>query len=977
MPTTTNWFTAGTGANVDRSSYTAWTNPGNVTAEDVTYANVNLGKNASSDWLTATNFGFDGAGGVPSDAASINGIEMRFKCYGSSGTDCGDSAIYLLDSASAQQGDNKTSSTKWPTSNNWRELYGSSTDAWNASLDAADIRSANFGVRISANNSNFTTARDFYVDCVQIRITYLAAGEDFPVSKSESVTVTESVTVAALSDTIEVTALGGAASQYGSSINSTSTAQFGTGDYVIVCVADSSDDSSKTIACSGATFGTFTRHVLASNSNGAYAEIWSARCTKGNSTAAVATIGGLGMAYKAAAFYKVRGLAQADVFDASNGGTGTGTDASSGASAALAQSNELAIGCVGVEEYTGDTTGSWTTGAGNVSGNEQTYRVTGASDGMGVYSAAEIVSAKTAQTAAVTGFTSRDWAAVVGTFKGYVTGDELAALTVSVSDSASATDTPTASALSLDRLVSDNASISDAPTVEPLSLVASVQDAASVADAASVEPLSLAPSLSDSATVQDMPLVEPLALAVTVSDSASVSESVTVEQILAPLEINIADTVYAGSMRGLQFNGTSTVIDCGTDASIMGLEQDQTFTVRIWWQQPHDWDVDEKLVLVSQGEEYVGGWVVYAKLRSDGRFDVYFSVARPGGSWFQVYTTKHHRPWQPGHWTAIAATCHTTFGYPYAAICVDNRSQSTSTSDFTPVSSTEPLRFGAQGGATPNYLKGALAWVEISSIYRYIAEQYVGYWPLAPDADVVGSWVFDETSGDTVYDDTTYENDGTITDGTWGIFEHENITIGFEQELGPVSDATGLTDTPSVTLVDWVDASATESIGVADTPNVSLDELAASASDAVGVADTPSAVLPDTLNSSVLDTTTVTDSPVLEIALALSASDSTTIEDTPAIEPLALVLAVAEATSVADAPAVTLPEVGAISLSVQDEANCSDTPQSTISLPGIIVSDTLTVTDTPNVLAEEALVDLNVEIMVSNLFAWVQGVKVG
>ena len=125
--------------------------------------------------------------------------------------------------------------------------------------------------------------------------------------------------------------------------------------------------------------------------------------------------------------YKVTGLAHTSwisgfdtpELDKTSTATGSSTTPSSGATATLTQADELIIGCIGVEDEIDDMGGTWTTGAGYVSGNEQQTGTNGAGDASNItiYSAAEIVSATTAQTAAMTGIDDTDWAAGVITLK--------------------------------------------------------------------------------------------------------------------------------------------------------------------------------------------------------------------------------------------------------------------------------------------------------------------------------------------------------------------------------------------------------------------------------------------------------------------------------------------------------------------------------------------------------------------------------
>jgi len=127
---------------------------------------------------------------------------------------------------------------------------------------------------------------------------------------------------------------------------------------------------------------------------------------------------------KVLAIYQVTGLATSSTLDKTASATGSGTAGSSGATATLSQAAELIIGAVGAEDEIDDLDGVWTTGAGNVSGNEQQTGTNGAGDAsnISVYAAAEVVAVTTAQTAEVTGMDSIDWAAAVATYKGAAVG---------------------------------------------------------------------------------------------------------------------------------------------------------------------------------------------------------------------------------------------------------------------------------------------------------------------------------------------------------------------------------------------------------------------------------------------------------------------------------------------------------------------------------------------------------------------------
>lgn len=599
--TTTAWFTAGTGSNVDRDSKSDWSNPSNVTSEDTNYATNTVVKNDYSDWIYASDFGFDGGGGVPS-GATIDGIEMQFKRYSDTylTTYCSDGAIYLVDSTGTQQGDDYAAAGNWPGSNTMSSVYGGSSDTWNASLDAADIRSSSFGVQISVDGGA-SGDLDAYIDVVQIRITYTATG-DLEVTESDTVTISDSPTVElpgyplsiSVSDTVtasdtsyvamlavdvEITSVGTDNGYFVTTLDSSGTTSFGPGDYVVVCYAGSSDDATKSIACGGATFSTFTRHIN-TGANGIFAEIWAAKCTAGGTTDNI-TLSQLPYDRKSAAFYKVRGLDQDSPFDESASATGTSTTANSTATGTLSSDDELGVACIAVEAGTSDTPGSWTTGSTYISGNEQYDANTTTSDGAAVYSAAEILSATTAQTAEVDGFTSRDWAAVVATFLGYEppVGDLSVSVsdTVTVSDSATVEDIPNPE-------VSDNVTVSDSATVALEDLVVGVSDTVTTSDTATVTLPDLNISGAESVTVSDTPVVALEGLVVGKSDSVTASDDAVValedSVVVESDNVTISDdpTVVLESLSSAVAD-TVSVSDAVSAAFILEVSESDNVTV--------------------------------------------------------------------------------------------------------------------------------------------------------------------------------------------------------------------------------------------------------------------------------------------------------------------------------------------------------------------------------------------------------------
>jgi hypothetical protein len=165
----TSYKPPGTAANVDRDGKTVWSNPDYAKVDDANYAANEILKIDYSDWLRLTNFGFDGANGVPA-GATIDGIEVQVRRAANGASVIFDSAVYLRKTA-GQVGDNKTSGTFWATSKE-TVTYGGPTDTWNSGLTASDIRDSGFGIDLSAFNGDGSVAYDALIYFCQIRVYY-------------------------------------------------------------------------------------------------------------------------------------------------------------------------------------------------------------------------------------------------------------------------------------------------------------------------------------------------------------------------------------------------------------------------------------------------------------------------------------------------------------------------------------------------------------------------------------------------------------------------------------------------------------------------------------------------------------------------------------------------------------------------------------------------------------------------------------
>ena len=129
------------------------------------------GGSVETDYLRCTNFGFS----IPT-GATIDGIEMEIDKHATLSS-IKDYSIRLRDS-SGQVGDNKSSTDWWDlTDDDAYNVYGGSTDTWNAGLSVSDINSADFGIDIAVKNHG--TSNTAYVDHVRIKVYYTEAPQQY------------------------------------------------------------------------------------------------------------------------------------------------------------------------------------------------------------------------------------------------------------------------------------------------------------------------------------------------------------------------------------------------------------------------------------------------------------------------------------------------------------------------------------------------------------------------------------------------------------------------------------------------------------------------------------------------------------------------------------------------------------------------------------------------------------------------------
>lgn len=157
-----------TGSNDNSAGSIAWSNPTNITAEDLTYATVTQSGTTATNYLKGLSFG----GAVPTNG-SILGVKVEVIKSRTGGTTGGvrDSVVSLVKAGSVV-GSNKATSTLYKADTDDAFYYGGATDLWSTGLYPSDVNDANFGVVFSTQGSSAGTDRVGRVDGMRIFVYY-------------------------------------------------------------------------------------------------------------------------------------------------------------------------------------------------------------------------------------------------------------------------------------------------------------------------------------------------------------------------------------------------------------------------------------------------------------------------------------------------------------------------------------------------------------------------------------------------------------------------------------------------------------------------------------------------------------------------------------------------------------------------------------------------------------------------------------
>lgn len=155
--------------NTEAVAGNAWSNTGNITASDNTYATcaINNAVSGNADRLLLTNFDFSA---IP-DGATIDGIEVSLERSVAASTASILSNLWLRYNGS-DHSDLKDAFEEWTTTDA-ASVFGGSADVWGATVTAAQVKDATFGVKIAL--TSFAGSPTVRLDYVTMTVHYTEA----------------------------------------------------------------------------------------------------------------------------------------------------------------------------------------------------------------------------------------------------------------------------------------------------------------------------------------------------------------------------------------------------------------------------------------------------------------------------------------------------------------------------------------------------------------------------------------------------------------------------------------------------------------------------------------------------------------------------------------------------------------------------------------------------------------------------------
>jgi hypothetical protein len=168
MPTT-GWRNPTAAANIDDAGGNSWINVNNVFVSDNAYADCTYSaSNQHTDYVRATGYVFM----IPV-GATINGIEARTERRFAGIAPYYDRNVRIVKGLVIGAA-NRASAVQWPVADTYI-IYGGPADLWGEVWTAADINAAGFGYAHSGTANSGWHTHHWYIDNMQIRVTYTLA----------------------------------------------------------------------------------------------------------------------------------------------------------------------------------------------------------------------------------------------------------------------------------------------------------------------------------------------------------------------------------------------------------------------------------------------------------------------------------------------------------------------------------------------------------------------------------------------------------------------------------------------------------------------------------------------------------------------------------------------------------------------------------------------------------------------------------
>lgn len=179
------------GVNDNAVGSTAWSNPGNATTDDATYATTAGTSGAQSNYLKVSGFGFAVPAGATLDGFTV---DIRRKSSQNASLRYTYDAVVSLLIGGAVTGNNKGAlTTKWTTTDA-TATYGGAADKWGTTPTLAQVNASNFGVVLSVKNFGGTGATAS-VNWIKVTVTYTVGGTTYTQTVAGSVTSTGSLKI--------------------------------------------------------------------------------------------------------------------------------------------------------------------------------------------------------------------------------------------------------------------------------------------------------------------------------------------------------------------------------------------------------------------------------------------------------------------------------------------------------------------------------------------------------------------------------------------------------------------------------------------------------------------------------------------------------------------------------------------------------------------------------------------------------------